>query len=319
MNNPQVSIVIVCMNNLNNLYPCLDSIKKYTTISYEIFVVAYLFTSENLKKAKAYFPWVIFIESNEIRGFSENNNLALKQARGKYCFVVNDDTEMKMPVVDELVNTIESLPASVAIVSPTTLNRDGSIQRCGKPPYSLFTKILEQMRLIKYYERYSRYTNKKGVFKSYNITGAAFLIKKNFFEKMGWFDEQYFFCPEDIALSTKLNEMGYSCYVNDAICIFHYGGGTWSKIQPATMPSSEMGQVLFYGRKSLLMKGLTRLIILNFRICGAIGWKIIYWLFHSKKSKIMFESCKNTICSISGNRTPKEIFTHYYLQLKHEK
>ena len=29
-----VSIVIVCMNNLKNLHPCLESIKKYTTVSY---------------------------------------------------------------------------------------------------------------------------------------------------------------------------------------------------------------------------------------------------------------------------------------------
>ena len=95
-----VSIVIVCMNNLKNLYPCLESIKKYTMVSYECFVVAYLFTKENLEKVKTDFPWVEFVESNEIRGFSENNNLALRQAKGKYCFVVNDDTEMKMPVID---------------------------------------------------------------------------------------------------------------------------------------------------------------------------------------------------------------------------
>lgn len=89
-----VSIVIVCMNNLNNLYPCLESIRKYTSVSYEAFVVAYLFSKENLLKVKLDFPWVTFIESNEIRGFSENNNLALKQAKGKYCFVLNDDTYM---------------------------------------------------------------------------------------------------------------------------------------------------------------------------------------------------------------------------------
>lgn len=28
------SIMFVCMNNLKNLYPCLESIEKYTTVSY---------------------------------------------------------------------------------------------------------------------------------------------------------------------------------------------------------------------------------------------------------------------------------------------
>ena len=85
MNKLQVSIVIVCMNNLKNLYPCLNSIRKYTTVSYETLVVAYMFSKGNLEKVKQDFPWVTFIESREIRGFSENNNLALRQARGRYC------------------------------------------------------------------------------------------------------------------------------------------------------------------------------------------------------------------------------------------
>ena len=41
----KVAIVIVCMNNLKNLIPCLDSIKKYTKIDYEVWVTAYLFSA----------------------------------------------------------------------------------------------------------------------------------------------------------------------------------------------------------------------------------------------------------------------------------
>lgn len=67
-NNIEVSIVIVCMNNLKNLYPCLESIRKYTHVSYECLVTAYLFDKENLEKVRKDFPWVTFVESNEIRG-----------------------------------------------------------------------------------------------------------------------------------------------------------------------------------------------------------------------------------------------------------
>ena len=87
-----VSIVIVSMNNLKVLQPCLDSIRKYTLCSYELFVVAYLYNENNLKLLKEEYPWITIIESNEIRGFAENNNLALRKASGKYCFVVNDNT-----------------------------------------------------------------------------------------------------------------------------------------------------------------------------------------------------------------------------------
>ncbi len=89
----KVSIVIVCMNRPDNLYPCLDSIQKNTTTDYETFVVAYLYDKAKLAEARARYPRVNFLESDDVRGFAENNNLALRQVRGAYCFILNADTE----------------------------------------------------------------------------------------------------------------------------------------------------------------------------------------------------------------------------------
>ena len=147
--NIDVSIVIVCMNNLKNLYPCLESIRKYTTVSYETLVVAYLFSKENLEKVKNDFPWVTFIESNEIRGFSENNNLALRQAKGKYCFVLNDDTEMKMDVVGRLVDSFGRCSENAAIISPCILNHKGEVAVCGRPKFTVWTYLLGTFHLYK--------------------------------------------------------------------------------------------------------------------------------------------------------------------------
>ena len=113
---PEVSIVIVCMNRPDILFPCLDSIWAHNTVSYECLVVAYFFSPENLALLKEKYPWVQVVESNELRGFAENNNLALKQARGRYCFVVNDDTLQPVPVIDRLVEDIEKLPENAAAV-----------------------------------------------------------------------------------------------------------------------------------------------------------------------------------------------------------
>ena len=109
MEQADVSIVIVCMNNYGQLKDCLDSIKQYThDVSYEVLLVAYFFSEGNLDKLRSEYPWVKVIISNEIRGFSANNNLALRQAQGRYCFVLNDDTYMTMPVIDMLVKKADS-------------------------------------------------------------------------------------------------------------------------------------------------------------------------------------------------------------------
>ena len=119
-----VSIVIVCMNRTDNLYPCLESIRKFNSVNCEILVVAYLFDRKKLAQAREDFPEVRFIDSRQTRGFSENNNLALRQARGRYCFILNDDTLFTCDALKSLVEDMEALPRDAAIVSPKLLNSD---------------------------------------------------------------------------------------------------------------------------------------------------------------------------------------------------
>lgn len=311
-----VSIVIVCMNNLKMLYPCLESIKKYTTCSYEVLVTAYLFTPENLKKVREDFPWVTFIESNEIRGFSENNNLALRQAQGKYCFVFNDDTEIKTDAITRLISTFESLPADTAIVSPKILLGKNEVVLSGKPEYTFATFLKDCSGFGKNRYQNSPYTFKDGVFLTYNISGAAFLIRTDIFEDLGWFDEKYFFCPEDIALSTEANKKGYKVYVDSDAIIYHYSGGTWSTTIAATKPASVKGEYYFYCGNSIFKKifFISFVSVLHFaRMC--------YWFTIGKKkgeakAKTMAKANWNAVKALCSNKTPKELFTQYYKEIK---
>ncbi len=307
------------MNNMDNLYPCLNSIKKFTFgIKYETLVVAYLFSKENLDKAKRDHQWVTFIESNEIRGFSENNNLALRLSKGKYCFVLNDDTYFDENTIGTLVKSFPS-DDRCAIVSPITLNKNGSVQRCGKPKYNIGTYILGLVGLLKKYETNSQYTNKIGIFKTYNISGAAFLIRRDIFEKFGWFDEKYFFCPEDIALSTLLNKNGYECYVNSNTKLTHACGGTWSKTILATKPATVKGLLYFYRDESFFAA-----LIYSFLATFEYFFKMLYWLIKNsiktdEHRKVMLKANWHGFMALFSFETPKQLFTRYYLQMKNEK
>lgn len=315
----KVSIVIVCMNNLKNLYPCLNSIKKYTSIEYETFVVAYLFSKENLSKLKIDFPWVKIIESNEYRGFSENNNLALRQAKGKYCFVLNDDTELINPLIEGLVNTIETLPDKVAIVSPPTYYPDGSIQSCGRPPINTIHFLLTTFKMWDEQKVKSKYTYREGVFKSYNIVGAAFLIKREVFEEVGWFDEKYFFTPEDIALSTKLNKMGYSCYVNSDLWLYHYEGQSRkvSMSYAAILPTMLRGNLIFFSHGNKLLYAVLVSFYLIW-IFVAMPYQYIRSLMAPRPNfnYALFKGYQNCLATCFTTKSTKEIFIKYYTGLQ---
>ena len=312
MNN-LVSVVIVCMNNVENLIPCLNSVIKNTTVSHEIFVTAYKFTEGNLEKVRQLFPKVNFVESNECRGFAENNNLSLRKVSGKYCFVLNDDTYFEEPVIDKLVETMEHLPNDCAVVSPNIKNADGTVQCCGLPPSTWIDFIGSLFKISFHKKDYSKYYNQQGIFKSYNLMGAAFLIKTDIFKEAGFFDEYYFFSPEDWALSTYLNEKGYSVYVNSDVSLIHLGGGSFNftKTSLATYPAFYKGNLHFYSGKSI-----TKKILLASLIEISCILRVIYWRIKTKeegdRADLISKALVNTIVSICGNKTPKQIFIKFF-------
>jgi GT2 family glycosyltransferase len=315
LKNPYVSVVIVCMNNLKNLTPCLDSIIKNTSLQIEIYVVSYLFPEEKIAAVKKAFPSVFFIPSNKIRGFSENNNIALKKCKGKYCFILNDDTYFDTHVIDNLFFTIENIK-NASVISPVTINIDGSLQSCGRPKLNMLTYILTGLQLYNEQKTKSKYTYQKGIFQSYNIVGAAFMIKREVFEKIGFFDETYFFCPEDIDVSTKLNKIGYKCYVNSNIKITHTGSGSsHSMIQTATLPAQTRGEIIFYSGRSFFLRLIFRgYLYLYYSI------KYIYYKIKSAKGnkhfKIRSVALKNSLCIINSKKMPKDIFIEYYNKIQ---
>lgn len=307
----KVSIIIVCMNNMRNICPCLNSIKAHTKTDIEILLVAYKFSEENLNHLKKKYPWVKIIISNEIRGFSENNNLALKQASGEYCFILNDDTYFDTPVIDNLYESMISHP-DVDIMSPNLYYPDGRIQYLGRPQLNAYTFILTTLKLWGEENMRKQFLHKCGIYDIDNISGAAFMIKTDVFKRLGWFDETYFFSPEDIALSTLAKKMGYKICQNSNVHITHIASGTSSAICTATLPASIKGHLIFYSNGKCWKYWLLCLIEYPIIFMKFISYRLLYAIKKESRFKINAISELNTLVSIGSNLTPKQLFIKYY-------
>ena len=313
--NPEVSIVIVCMNRMDNLRPCLDSIKIHTGVSYETFVVAYLFSEANLEALRAEYPWVKVIVSDEIRGFSENNNLALRQVAGEYTFVVNDDTFIDSPVIDNLVADFRKLPGNAAVVSPKIVYPDGRVQTCGRKRFTWWDYVLRYLHFNDE-TKVSEWTNREGLFKTYNLNGAAFLVRTSVFSELGWFDETYFFTPEDIAVGTLMNERGYGVYADSGIVLYHVSSSTASRMEAVIKPARVRGSLIFYSGGNSF----------KYFLLGLFCWCVeaargVMYLFKdcsdpASHNGIMSASARNTRRSVFSRKTPKEIFVSFYSQMR---
>ena len=311
----RVSVIIVCMDRPDLLYPCLEGIRAHTTVLYEVLVVAYLFSPEHLAALRADWPEVKVVESRELRGFSENNNLALKQAAGEYCFIVNDDTLMSMPVIDRLVVDFDRLPADAAIVSPKIVFPDGRVQTCGRAPWTAWRYVKHYLHLVDETVP-SAWSMKEGLFRTWTVNGACFLIKTAVFREAGWFDETYTFTPEDIAIGHQVNEMGYSVWTDADVSITHFAGGTVSRMEAAIKPTRVRGALQFYSGGNPV----------KYALLGGFVWCVealrrLKYLFADKsdpssRAAIMDATARNVMRSIFTRRSSKEIFTRLYHEVK---
>jgi GT2 family glycosyltransferase len=63
------------------------------------------------------------------------------------------------------------------------------------------------------------------------VIGAFFLIRKNVFECCGGFDKRFFVYFEEVDLSLRAKQLGYSSYIISEVSAFHKGGGSSNQVK----------------------------------------------------------------------------------------
>ena len=80
---------------------------------------------QSIAYIKSHFPQIRLLESRENLGFGGGNNLAARQAQGRYVVFLNNDMMVDPLFVQELIQTVQSDPEAVC-ASAKILNWDGS-------------------------------------------------------------------------------------------------------------------------------------------------------------------------------------------------
>lgn len=293
------------MDRPENLYPCLDSMFRQNVTTIDVWVVAYMFSEEHLSALRRDYPSIHIVESRERRGFSENNNLALAQIDTEYVFVVNDDTVQDMPVVDKLLEDLRNLPPKVAAVSPRIVFPDGSVQTCGRAPWTAWRWMKHYLHLVDETRR-TRWTMREGLFRTWTLNGACFLARTDAFRAAGWFDETYVFTPEDIALGHTFNDMGYEVYADADAEITHFAGGTVSEMEEVIKPVRIAGSLIFHSKGSRVRK--TLLACFAWSVEAARYAKYTVLGCRSDRDRIMKATARNVMKAVFSGKTPKELF-----------
>ena len=239
---PKVVVVTINWNGYDDTLELIESLKKMSYNEFEIIVVDNNSSKADVVKLKSIVKngiKVILLNNN--LGFSGGNNVGIKSALEQntdFILLLNNDTTVDKDTIEILLNKFET-DETLGIIAPQINYYDepnkiwsagGKISRLRASGFAVSNKIEDE---LKKKDRYVDF-----------VSGCCMLIKKEVFEKVGLFDENYFLYVEDTDLCYRTLNAGNKILVTNDTKIYH-------KVSQATKKSSEVLPLYYTTRNRL--------------------------------------------------------------------
>lgn len=216
---PLVSIVTVNYNHHYLTEELLRSIAEKNSYQHvEIIVIDNGSTADPTPAWIKQYPDVNFIRSNTNLGFAGGNNLGIKQAKGDFLFLINNDTEITPGLIEQLLATMQA-NTNIGMISPKIryFADPETLQYAGFTPMNYFTA---RNQCIGQFEKdngqYDHLTGKTGF-----AHGAAMMISRTALEKSGLMAENFFLYYEEMDWCDQIKKAGFDIWVDMQALIYH--------------------------------------------------------------------------------------------------
>lgn len=205
------------------LHLCLQSVElAVQTIDSEIIVVDNNSEDDSCAMVKELFPNVHLIENKLNSGFSKGNNIGVVQAQGTYVCILNPDTVVAEDTFTQLLDFAKNQP-NLGMLGCRLIDGKGSFLPESKRNIPLvrvaFKKMLGDGSMY-----YANHLEELSTGKIEILVGAFMLMKREVYNTVNGFDEDYFMYGEDVDLSYKVLKAGYDNFYYGKTAIIHYKG-----------------------------------------------------------------------------------------------
>ncbi len=242
---------------------CLESLTKNSLSITEIIVIDNASKDqETSRRIVEKFSNAKFISNQKNIGYGAAVNQGVKSASGEYVFFMNPDVVLPEGTIEKLVTFMEE-HSDCGACSPY-------IQTPEKPWWFrwLFLSMPIDLAMGKIAKRGYYY-------KAKFLLGCAILVKRDFFLKLGGFDEKFFLYYEDNDFGERISGLGKSSYVILSAPADHFHGRS-----SATMPINKISRIFAESRWYFAKKH--NLLLLKIRcfiytpiqkfLCWLISW-----------------------------------------------
>ena len=275
MDNNKITIVINTFESGDKIQSCIDSINSEIKV-----LVIENSKNTNLKKQlEKKYSNVECLLTGENLGYAKGNNLGLSKVTSEFALILNPDTKLEKNTIDNFFKSAKKIK-EFAIIGPA-----------------------------KQYE-FSNDNNdnidQNEIFEVSYLKGFAMFLNLKEFEKIGFFDENFFIYLEEIDLCRRLRKKNKKIYLDKNIIINHLGGKSHNESINFEMELSRnwhwMWSTFYYNRKHY--NYLYALVMVSKKIVSSLLKIIFYSLTLNKnKRKIYLQRFSGLFNSILGRKS----------------
>jgi len=244
---PLVSLITLNYNQARVTAAFLESSKCLHYKNYEILVcdmgsqedTSTVFNPDN-------YPGARLLRSERNLGFAGGNNWGMRQAKGDFIFIVNNDTEMTPDLIQLLLLPMLS-NQHIGVVCPKIkyFDNPGIIQYAGFRPMNPFTGRTSTIGNLE--PDQGQYDISQPTFGAH---GAAMMVRKEVIVKTGMFPEKFFLYYEEWDWSARMLKAGFLIWYQAEAVIYHKESMTVGRENPIKAYYHSRNRILYMRRNS---------------------------------------------------------------------
>ena len=265
---PLVSVVTVNYNQSAATCDMLQSLYASGYSNLEVWVVDNASPSDTPEIIKEKFPQVFLIQSNQNLGFAGGNNLAIRQAKGDFIYLLNNDTIVPENHIQILLNAFTELPETGVVCPKIKLYDQANIILFAG--FTSLSSITVRNKIIGFAEKDCGQHDQRR--QSAYAHGAAMMFKRELIETVGLMNEQYFLYYEEIDWSTRIRKSGYSIYYIPETFVLHKESLSIGKNSPLKAYYMNRNRVLYILSHTA---GLRKAVKILYQMCIAMPKNIL--------------------------------------------
>lgn len=236
----KVTIIILHFNHQPLTEDCLFSIEKLAVKNFELStIIVNNNPQEKIDSLKKKFPQVKFLSSLKNLGFTGGNNLGIKEALkngADFILLLNNDTLLAEGLLVELLKSAKEnkqagiLAPKIYFAKGHEFHKDQYFKKDQGKVFWYAGGLLDWQNIIASHRGVDEVDHRQ-----YNqpsltdfASGCGMLVKKEVFEKIGFFDDDYFLYLEDVDFCQRAKLAGFQILYVPQAYLWHLNAGSSS-------------------------------------------------------------------------------------------